>query len=283
MEPFLHWWHEPPAALRYGISVLLVAAMLTAESRMQSGATVSLLLCAILFSAWFGGTGPGLLAMALAVLGFTYFFVPPIYSFAVDAEHLARVVLFTLVAVFIVSLTAAQRRAAESLENARDDLLKKNEALQAENIKREAREDKLREQAQLLDLTHDTIFVRDMNDVITYWNWGAEERYGYKKEEAHRAGISPTDADSLSLGRSQRSMRSCSAAIVGREGLSTRSVTAPSLWWRADGPCSEMDREIPSPSWKQTMTSRSTYGLRKPCGKLKLSLRTSIGSPRWGS
>ena len=42
----------------------------------------------------------------------------------------------------------------------------------------------LREQASLLDLTHDTIFVRGMDDVITYWNRGAEELYGWKREEA---------------------------------------------------------------------------------------------------
>jgi PAS domain S-box-containing protein len=42
----------------------------------------------------------------------------------------------------------------------------------------------LREQAGLLDLTHDTIFVRDVQDVITYWNRGAEERYGWSREEA---------------------------------------------------------------------------------------------------
>jgi PAS domain S-box-containing protein len=42
----------------------------------------------------------------------------------------------------------------------------------------------LREQANLLNLTHDTVFVRDMNDVITYWNRGAEERYGWSSEEA---------------------------------------------------------------------------------------------------
>jgi PAS domain S-box-containing protein len=42
----------------------------------------------------------------------------------------------------------------------------------------------LRGQARLLDLTHDTIFVRDMNDCITYWNRGAEELYGWRQEEA---------------------------------------------------------------------------------------------------
>jgi PAS domain S-box-containing protein len=42
----------------------------------------------------------------------------------------------------------------------------------------------LRGQAQLLDLTHDTIFVRDMRDVITYWNRGAEEQYGWSREQA---------------------------------------------------------------------------------------------------
>ena len=42
----------------------------------------------------------------------------------------------------------------------------------------------LRDQAKLLDLTHDMIFVRDMRDVVTYWSRGAEERYGWPRSEA---------------------------------------------------------------------------------------------------
>jgi PAS domain S-box-containing protein len=41
----------------------------------------------------------------------------------------------------------------------------------------------LREKAALLDLTHESIFARDMKGVITYWNRGAEELYGWKAEE----------------------------------------------------------------------------------------------------
>src|SRR5689334_17731677 len=48
---------------------------------------------------------------------------------------------------------------------------------------REAAES-LSAQAALLDLTHDAIFVRDKNDVITYWNAGAEELYGWPRTEA---------------------------------------------------------------------------------------------------
>ncbi len=51
-------------------------------------------------------------------------------------------------------------------------------------LRGQSAEVRLRDQASLLDLTHDTIFVRGMDDVITYWNRGAEELYGWPTEEA---------------------------------------------------------------------------------------------------
>jgi len=40
------------------------------------------------------------------------------------------------------------------------------------------------EQAQLLDLAHDSIITWDLNSVITFWNQGSESMYGWSKTEA---------------------------------------------------------------------------------------------------
>ena len=51
--------------------------------------------------------------------------------------------------------------------------------------KQKATEQRLAEQARLLDLTNEAIMVRDRDDRIIYWNRGAQELYGYSPEEAH--------------------------------------------------------------------------------------------------
>ena len=51
-------------------------------------------------------------------------------------------------------------------------------------LRSRAADQRLREQASLLDLTHDSILVRGMDNVIRYWNRGAEELYGWPAGQA---------------------------------------------------------------------------------------------------
>jgi PAS domain S-box-containing protein len=48
---------------------------------------------------------------------------------------------------------------------------------------RKQAEDRLRQQARLLNLAHDAIMVRDMEDRVEFWNHGAEDLYGWTAAE----------------------------------------------------------------------------------------------------
>jgi len=105
-----------------------------------------------MLSAWFGGVRPALLATALSALAFYYYFLPPIYSLDAKPGQIPRLVIFMVSTLFVGSLSAAQRRATESLRRARDDLRRtvqelqrSNEALQAESLERKHAEEALRE------------------------------------------------------------------------------------------------------------------------------------------
>jgi PAS domain S-box-containing protein len=43
---------------------------------------------------------------------------------------------------------------------------------------------KLHDQAELLNLAHDAVLVKDFNNRILYWNFGAEKTYGWSADEA---------------------------------------------------------------------------------------------------
>jgi PAS domain S-box-containing protein len=117
---------EPPAVLRYGAAITAVAAAVAAsllQQVVEITPVVSLLLCGVVFAAWFGGLGPGLLAITLGLLAFDYFFLPPLYSLAVQSHNdVLRLIAFGISALFVVALSARQESAAQSLRWAHADL-----------------------------------------------------------------------------------------------------------------------------------------------------------------
>jgi len=159
-----------PVILDYGIACVTPALAVVLDvslSRLWGiDPPASVFLCGIIIVAWVSGPGPALLATALTVLAFDYFLMQPIYSFALEFREFLRLVLLTIAALFVVSLSAAQGRATASLRRARDEhqemvhgLQKLNEALRVENAERRRAEQNVRRTEQELRLIVDNIPV----------------------------------------------------------------------------------------------------------------------------
>ena len=152
------FWRSAAQCLLGGIAVALVTFVCFRLNVSITTAALLYLIVVVLASL----TGSFVLSVVvsiIAILCLDYFFTEPLFT--IDGPlreplNLVAVITFLGTALVITSLMFKVRKSLEVL----------------------------REQAGLLNLTHDTVFVRDMNDVITYWNRGAEERYGWTREEA---------------------------------------------------------------------------------------------------
>ena len=147
--------------MQYGVAAVSVAVALVVARLLDIymvTAPVSLFLCAIITSGWFGGMRAAFLSVVLSVLAFDYYFVNPLHTLVPAANEVPRTTIFVLSAIFVGWLSAAQRSATESLRGARDQLRKTvqelrtaNETLKAEDAERRRTAEALR-QAQA-DLT----------------------------------------------------------------------------------------------------------------------------------
>jgi len=134
-------------------------------------APVSLFFCAVIVSAWFGGAGPGSLATILSGVAFYYSFLPPVDTFASKPGQLLRFVVFILSAVLVGSLSAAQRKATESLRRTRDDLRDTVQKLVETNDRLTRSEAYL---AEAQTLSHTGSFGWDVSTGEQFWS---EETY----------------------------------------------------------------------------------------------------------
>jgi PAS domain S-box-containing protein len=164
----------PPAILRYGLAIASVALALAPALLLQRyhlhNVELQLFLFAVAFTAWQAGVGPAVLSIVLSGGCLTYFFLPPLYSFYFTLADLPAMIALVSFAALITWFSSIRRGVEAQLRQARDQL----------QVEVEERT----QQASLLNLTHDSIFVRDLNNVITYWNRGAQELYGFTAEEA---------------------------------------------------------------------------------------------------
>ena len=154
-KPDRRWWSAPPMIAKYGAAVVSVTAALMSSQWPQihlTAAPVSLFLCAVMFSAWFGGFRPGLLATALSVLAFKYYFVTPVDSLAVDITEMPRLLIFALSALFVGALSAAQRRTNEELRTEIKQRKHAEEALRTESKRAQEMQESIAREKEMLAL-----------------------------------------------------------------------------------------------------------------------------------
>ena len=103
--------------VRYGVAVasVAVAVVLGLWLRHLALAAAQLLLIAILIAGWVGGLRPALVAWGLATLALGYYFTVPV-------EGIPRLAIFSLVAAFMATMSAARRKAEDALKSTRDGL-----------------------------------------------------------------------------------------------------------------------------------------------------------------
>src|SRR5208337_939938 len=103
---------------RYGLAVVSVGVALAAALLLQHfhfrDAAVPVLLLAGAISSWYGGPGPAVLAVLLSLMGFAYFFVPPIYSLRLAPSELPYFIIFASFTSLISWFATIRRRIEES-------------------------------------------------------------------------------------------------------------------------------------------------------------------------
>ena len=162
-----------PAVWRYGLSVLCVAICTAVTFPLQSfGVRVSLFFPAVLLTTWFGGTGPGLLAVLLSTLSINFFFTEPFFAFEFSVQDIPTTVAFLFSALLISSWSTARKRAENRLRQSQYELRKARDELESKVKERTAdlshSNEALRENEEkyrgLIETSPDAIFVTDVVD-----------------------------------------------------------------------------------------------------------------------
>jgi len=119
------WLRLRPLLALYGAALLFVGVSFLLTFLLQRFFPYPFLFFffgAVMASAWFGGTGPGLLSVVLSTVLVDYFFVPPFNSFSVSPSAEAYFGAFVACAVVASWVSSSKKKTEQALVQARNDL-----------------------------------------------------------------------------------------------------------------------------------------------------------------
>jgi len=163
------------------VTVAVVARLLLEPLLADRFPFITLFL-AVGFAAWYGGKGPGLLALVAGAVAAAFFLFQPRYSFAIDqSEYRVGLVLYGVVGLASVAVFESLRKAHRRAEEQRRQL-------EQEVAARRAAEQAFAEQAERLRTTlasiGDAVITTDTEGRVTNMNAAAEVLTGWTSDEA---------------------------------------------------------------------------------------------------
>jgi PAS domain S-box-containing protein len=135
----------------------LIALLLSLPIRPFNPSPFVLFYAAVSIVTWMEGLWWGFLALALSISVAANLLIPPYGVFAIGFNGALGLALSGCIQLLLCWMIDNQKHAANTM----------------------------RAQANLLDLSHDCIMVRELGGQIRFWNHGAEEMYGYSRQEAN--------------------------------------------------------------------------------------------------
>ncbi|HST10884.1 MAG TPA: PAS domain S-box protein [Terriglobales bacterium] len=147
--------------MRYGGALFAVTAAVAVWSLtgIMHRDPFAIFMLAVVVIARFLGFGPAVFGTALSVIAIDFFAFEPRFSMGIHAADIGRLIVFVIISLLAASLARQKSQA-------------------------EVRADQTLEQmAAIVESSDDAIYSATPKGIITSWNHGAEQLYGYRAQE----------------------------------------------------------------------------------------------------
>jgi transcriptional regulator with GAF, ATPase, and Fis domain len=236
----LNWLRQPKmrGALGYALAVVtMVVAVLAARTLLEFHVPLAITafsFCAIAITFWYGGTGPGVLATALAVVVRTFFFEH-------ELHWILRVgydFVFVLFSFFMLQATRARNELESRVAKRTAALTRTNEALQQEVVERKRAEEALQENVTALksafeeiqklkeQLYKENLALREEIDVNRMFEEIVGSSPALQAVLSRVAKVAPTDSTVLITGETGTGKELIARAIHKRSPRSSRAFVS---------------------------------------------------------
>jgi PAS domain S-box-containing protein len=172
--------------VRYLVATLAVAVALALRVLLAHVLVPTVFLLffgAVMVSAWYGGTGPGLYSTVLSLLVSGLFLIPVTVQPPLRVSQAMFILVGVLISVLSGTLHTARRRAIEAQQVSERAQRETDAALERARAGAVVENDLRARLAAVVESSDDAIMTVDAAGRIASWNVGAERMFGYAANE----------------------------------------------------------------------------------------------------